>query len=124
MIHLDTSYLIRALVPHSGEHARLRDWAAAQTPLGISAISWTEFLCGPLAVQQVALAARVLGKPVAYTSADAGRAADFFNASGRRRGSLADCMVAATALGNGARLATANVKDFRRFEAAGLLLEG
>ena len=124
MIHLDTSYLIRALVPHSREHARLREWAAAQTPLGISAISWTEFRCGPLAEQQVALASQVLGEPVAYTSAEAERAAAFFNATGRRRGSLADCMVAATALEAGASLATANMKDFLRFEGAGLSLEG
>jgi predicted nucleic acid-binding protein len=124
MIHLDTSYLIRALVPHSPEDARLRGWIRAQTPLCISAICWTEFLCGPLTERQVALAVQLLGEPVAYTSANAERAAGLFNASGRRRGSLIDCMVAATALGAGASLATANVKDFRRFEAAGLNLEG
>jgi predicted nucleic acid-binding protein len=105
VIHLDTSFLIRALVRSSPQDRRLRQWLGAGEKLGISAIGWAEFLCGPLEAEAL-LAARL------------------FNASGRRRGTLVDCMIAATAIRHGALLATADEKDFRRFIAAGLTLAG
>jgi predicted nucleic acid-binding protein len=124
MIHLDTSFLIRALVGGSPQDARLRAWVRQQTRMGISAICWTEFLCGPLSDEQIELAGHLISEPVAYTDAHARPAALLFNAGGRRRGSLVDCMVAATAIGAGATLATSNPKDFRRFESAGLQIAG
>jgi predicted nucleic acid-binding protein len=51
---------------------------------------------------------------------DAGASARLFNLTGRRRGSLNDCMIAAIALRVDASVATTDVADFRRFEAAGL----
>jgi predicted nucleic acid-binding protein len=120
VIQLDTSFLIRALVRGSAEDRRLRTWLTGATPLSISAIAWTEFLCGPLAPDTVELASRVAGEQVAFTSEDAVVAAHLFNVSGRRRGTLVDCMVAATAIRGNAELATANPADFRRFEKAGL----
>jgi predicted nucleic acid-binding protein len=70
------------------------------------------------------LAARLLGEPISFIAEDAELSARLFNLSGRRRGTLADCMVAATALRLDAELATANALDFARFEAAGLRLFG
>ncbi len=122
VIHLDTNFLIMALVPGSSEDARVRGWLAARTPLGISAVSWAEFLCGPMEGDEGGLASRVLPDPVPFVAADADLAARLFVMGERRRGSLADCMIAATAIRLDAELATVNLDDFRRFGSAGLRL--
>ena len=120
MIHLDTGFLISALRRGSAEDRRLRGWLAQSEPIGISVVGWTEFLCGPVDAHDVELAARIVDEPVALLARDAGTAAELFNLAGRRRGSLNDCMIAATALRAGAAVATTNLVDFRRFEPAGL----
>ncbi|MFZ0659239.1 MAG: type II toxin-antitoxin system VapC family toxin [Candidatus Binataceae bacterium] len=117
LIHLDTSFLIRALSPNSSEDKRLRGWMADGVGLGMSVIGWTEFLCGPLEQRQLALAAAIVGQPVPFAAEDSSRTAELFNGSGRRRGSLIDCMIAAIAIRMDASLATANRADFRRFPA-------
>ena len=120
MIHLDTSFLIRALTRGSPEDRRLRAWLRKATSVGISAVSWAEFLCGPVAAEDVALAARIVGDPVEFTADDSAGTARLFNLAGRRRGSFTDCMIAAVALRVGASMATTNPDDFGRFEAVGL----
>jgi predicted nucleic acid-binding protein len=82
MIHLDTSFLVRALVADSLEGTLLRRWVAGKLPVGISAVPWTEFLCGPLTEGQTELALALLSEPAAYTAAHAQRAATLFNTSG------------------------------------------
>ena len=71
MIHLDTSFLIRALVPRSSHDRKLRKWLSEGVSVGIGAIGWAEFLCGPVEPSQAALAARFLGEPVSFTAEDA-----------------------------------------------------
>lgn len=122
MIHLDTSFLIGALARASAEDRELRGWLAAGEALRMSVIGWTEFLCRPVRAEDVILAARIVREPVTFTGPDAALTARFFNQSGRRRGSLIDCMIAATAVRAGAPLATSNPEDFRRLEPAGLRL--
>jgi predicted nucleic acid-binding protein len=124
MIHLDTGFLIRALRRGSVEDARLRAWLALSEPIGISAVGWTEFLCGPVEPHDIELASQVVSEPLALLARDAGMAAKLFNIGGRRRGSLTDCMIAAVALRAGASVATSNPADFRRFETAGLRVLG
>ena len=120
MIHLDTSFLIRAGVPGSGEDRALRRWLRASESIRVSAIVWAEFLCGPVPDFVAEETAELLGEPIAFDGIDATIAAQLFNASGRRRGSTIDCMIAAIAIRANATLATANVADFRRFASYGL----
>ena len=122
MILVDTSFLIRALVRGSSQDAKLREWLTAGEQLGMSTIVWAGFLCGPVEPHHLELVARVVPHYLPFDEPDSVLAADLFNRSGRRRGSLADCMIAATALRAEAPLATQNVSDFRRFESAGLVV--
>jgi len=122
VIHLDTSFLIRALVRGSPQDRELRRWLAQGEPVAMSSIAWAEFLCGPVELEASAAVEGFLADRVPFAEGDAVRAAGLFNASGRRRGSLLDCMIAATALRSDASLATANTSDFRPFEGDGLKL--
>jgi predicted nucleic acid-binding protein len=88
----------------------------------MSSIAWTEFLCGPVDKAAETLAAEIVTERRAFGEEQAGLAARLFNESGRRRGTLIDCMIAATALHEGAAIATANTADFRRFESSGLVI--
>lgn len=122
MILLDTSYLIRALVAGSTEDANLRAWLKRKEEIAMSAIAWAEFLCGPVTAEHIRLAQFIVGEPQALLAEDAVLAATLFNAGGRRRGSLTDSMIAATAIRLKAALATVNAKDFRRYAEHGLRL--
>jgi len=122
VIHLDTSYLVRALLAGSAQDHKLRAWIGGGEEIGISSIGWAEFLCGPLAAAQLELASRLLLVPEPFTGDDAELSARLFNLSGRRRGTLTDCMIAAIAIRRDAALATANPQDFQRLEGAGLKL--
>jgi len=90
----------------------------------MSAIAWAEFLCGPLEMGIVDLAEAVVPVRAPFGDEEAALAARLFNESGRRRGSMLDCMIGATALRAGAALATANPADFKRYLTAGLTLAG
>lgn len=120
MIHLDTGFLIRALVRNSPQDIKLRSWLRSNAELGISSVAWAEFLCGPIDQRDADLASRILPDRPPFTDKDAAEAARLFNLSGRRRGTFIDCMIAAVALGADASLATTNPDDFRRLEPAGL----
>ncbi len=86
----------------------------------MSTVVWAELLCGPLSQTEMELAAEIVGQRRDFTPEHAVIAARLFNDSGRRRGSLIDCMIAAVAIADDASIATANPEDFRRFEDSGL----
>ena len=88
----------------------------------MSVIAWSEFLCGPVDETALSLASLVVGQRLEFTEEMATISARLFNGSGRRRGTTIDCMIAAGAIAAGARVATGNPNDFRRFEAFGLTL--
>ena len=125
-IHLDTSWLIRALVPDTPEGAALREWLASDVPVRMSAVAWAEFLCGPGGSDadhvSVELARRIVRRRIPVTDREARSAARLFNAAGRRRGSLAHAMIAATAILDDARLATVDTRDFAGWRDEGLEL--
>lgn len=122
MIHLDTNYLIGAGRPASPEADQVLRWLKEGVPLAMSAIAWAEFLCGPHHGNEVSIARRMVPKIVPLERPEAVLAARLFNVSGRRRGKLHDCAIAATAIRANARLATSNRQDFRRMLRAGLQL--
>ncbi|MDG2345630.1 MAG: hypothetical protein P8M62_06215 [Opitutae bacterium] len=49
-------------------------------------------------------------------------AAELYNATGRRRGSTGDCLIASVAIDTKAELMTLNISDFKLFVPYGLLL--
>ncbi len=122
MIHLDTNFLIDALVPGSAQEAQLVGWIGAGETLGISALAWGEFLCGPLSPAAEALARRLFPDAAALERTDAEKAAEFFNLTGRRSKSYADCCIAAVAFRAQAPLATSNRDDFTPMIPHGLVL--
>lgn len=122
MIHLDTSFLIRALRRGSPEDRKMRRWIQDGEILSMSAIAWGEFLCGPLFAGDLEIATEVVEQRHDFTEEQALIAARLFNESGRRRGSLSDCMIAAAAVSHGAALATTNSADFQRLEGSGITL--
>ena len=122
MIHLDTNFLIQALVPSSAAEEKLQTWKQDGEAVAISSIAWSEFLCGPLTRNDETLAQILFPAPEPFLASDAYKAAELFNATGRRSRSLADCQIAAVALRCEARMATADAADFAPFETHGLTL--
>ena len=118
MIHLDTNFIVGLEDEDSPESAQMKRWLQDNQEVGVSCVAWAEYLCGPVAHARMLEA--LLPTPVAFDREDAAAAAVLFNATGRRSKSLRDCMIAAVAIRAKAKLATANLKDFRRFEPLGL----
>jgi predicted nucleic acid-binding protein len=121
-IHLDTSFLIRALVPGTEESIKLSGWLRERRSIAVSAFAWGEFLCGPLGEPEKKDAGRIAHRHLLVGTKEATAAAGLFKRAGRRRGSFPDCLIAATAILSGAELATSNLSDFERFTDAGLEL--
>jgi predicted nucleic acid-binding protein len=124
MIHLDTNLLVDLVTVGSTGGKAVREWLLHGETVGASAIAWSEFCNGPLSKEQKDAAFAVLDGNIAdFTWRQGEEAARLFNRSGRRRGSHADCMIAAAAMAASARLATRNAADFSRFTLHGLNLE-
>jgi predicted nucleic acid-binding protein len=122
MTFLDTNFLVFALSRGTAEDQKLRALLLANEAVGVSSIAWAEFLCGPVTPEHMKLASALFPAPEPFQAEDGVRAAELFNGTGRRRGSLADFMIAAISLRLNATLATNNVADFQRFAPWGLSL--
>jgi predicted nucleic acid-binding protein len=125
MIHLDTNYLVDLVTVGSPGGAKVLAWLTDGKSVTTCAVAWSEFCNGSLSAAQKDAAFTVLERKIAdFTWREAEEAARLFNLSGRRRGSHADCMIAAAAIISGSPLATFNSADFQRFVPFGLMLEG
>ena len=122
-LHLDTNLLIDLVTTGSPQIAVIREWLADGEKLGASAIAWSEFCNGHLTAEQKDAVFAILERRVSdFTWRQAEDASRLFHRTGRRRGSHADCMIAAAAIAAGVPVATRNVKDFERFTGFGLQL--
>ena len=123
MIHLDTNLLIDLVTAGSPHIALIRRWLQKGEQLAASAIAWSEFLNGPHTKEQKDAVLAVLEQRVIdFTREQAETASRLFHYTGRRRGSHADCMIAAAAISQGVSVATRNISDFERFTKHGLKL--
>ena len=76
--------------------------------MGLPAMTWAEFLCGPLNPGDQGFAETLFPEIEAMTPADSLIGAELFDVTGRCSRWLADCLIAATALRVSAQMATAN----------------
>lgn len=124
MIHLDTNLLIDIVTAGSPHIEVIRRWLREGEQLGTSAIAWSEFCNGPHSREQKDSVFAILQKRISdFSWKQAELASLLFHRTGRRRGSHADCMIAASAMALGVPVATRNIKDFERFVSMGLKLE-
>jgi predicted nucleic acid-binding protein len=124
VIHLDANILVDLATAHSPQVAMIRQWLREEKKLAASAIAWSEFCNGPHTREQKdAVRAILRGGIVPFTEEQAEQASKLFHFTGRRRGSHADCMIAASALCHHQAVATRNLPDFERFVPYGLRLE-
>jgi predicted nucleic acid-binding protein len=122
-IHLDTNCLIRFAGGTSKKlSAAVLGWINQGVSVEVSAMAWAEFRCGPLSDDDCILVSEILTGVIPIDREISDEAARLFNATGRRSRSLADCLIAATALRSNAQLATENREDFQPFLAHGLQL--
>ncbi|MGI8482518.1 MAG: type II toxin-antitoxin system VapC family toxin [Chthoniobacterales bacterium] len=116
LVALDSNFLIDVLVAGSPHSRNLDAWLRAGSLIQISAIAWSEYLCGPLDAERIPTARKLVRSVEPFIEEDAELASELFNRTGRRSRSHVDCMIAAHAIRRRAILATLNVQDFRRFE--------
>jgi predicted nucleic acid-binding protein len=123
MICLDANFLIGGVIEARAESRHLLAWSDAGETFCTVAPAWYEFLCGPVEPTQInAMLAFLTEGIVAFGEPQALIAARLFNAAERSRHLRVDAMIAATAIQQGARLATLNTTDFKLFAAHGLEL--
>jgi predicted nucleic acid-binding protein len=123
MIHLDTNCLVDIQSPGSRVRSLLLSKLRLGERVSCSVLVWAEYLCGPVSAEERELSWRLIEEsPAPLDTFVAELGARFFNSTGRRRGSFADCLIAATAVGHDAILMTLNNRDFVPFESLGLKL--
>lgn len=122
-LHLDTNALIALSDPSHPLFLRIEQRLREGWTTDTDAVAWHEYVRGPLLKEDRERAMLVIGNRVSdLTRPVAEKAAEWFNATGRRRASTADCLIAAACLHEDAELVTNNVDDFTPFIPHGLKL--
>lgn len=122
-ILLDTNALIALSDPSNILFETLEQLLRSGATALSCSVAWHEYVRGPLLDGDRNRALRVIeSRILPFARENAELAAKLFNNTGRRRGSTADCMIAAVAIGNDSVLLTRNISDFQRFEEHGLSL--
>jgi predicted nucleic acid-binding protein len=123
MIQLDANYLILGAIATTSQSAELQRWLSLGEETCTSAIAWMEFVTGPVGADLVGSVRQMIqDRIVPIGREEAELAASLFNLLGRKRALRYDCLIAASAIRSGARLATANRSDFSLFAPYGLAL--
>jgi predicted nucleic acid-binding protein len=102
--------------------ANVEQWIIEDRKFYCSAMTWAEFLCGPVLPEEIAAMESLLHGILPVTPELAAEGASLFRESGRRSRSLPDCIIAASAIASKAPLATLNLSDFHPFLPHGLEL--
>ncbi|MFO1530731.1 MAG: type II toxin-antitoxin system VapC family toxin [Kiritimatiellia bacterium] len=122
MICLDTSFLINALLPGSRQGRLVIQWIQEGEAVILPAVTWYEFLCGATEEETRIAKAMATGGIRAFEEVEASQSARLFKESGKPRRLRVDVMIAGTAIGLGAVLASDNRDDFAPFVPLGLRL--
>lgn len=122
-LHLDTNALIALADPTEPVVRTVRSRVEQGQLPATCAVAWHEFVRGPLLPDELLRVERVVGARVQSIHRGTSElAARLFNATGRRRASTADCLIAASAIEQDAPLLTMNTEDFQPFRPFGLNL--
>lgn len=122
-ILLDTNALIALSDPSDPLFQYTEKAIRNGTQACTSSVAWHEYVRGPLLDQDRDRALRVIESRIfSLDRRQAEVASELFNLTGRRRGSTADCLIAAYAVCHKTDLLTCNLGDFRPFVPLGLSL--
>lgn len=122
-ILLDTNALIALGDPGDALFQATEQAIRAGARACSSSVAWHEYVRGPLLDMDRGRALRVIESRIfPLERSQAEFAAELFNQTGRRRGSTADCLIAAVAVEHDAELLTRNLEDFKPFVPHGLRL--
>ena len=123
MIQLDSNFLILGTIASTPQASDLRRWLSQGEAASTSAVAWMEFVTGPAGTEVIESVRQMIEDRIIPIGRDeAELAANLFNQVGRKRALRYDCLIAATAILAGARLATSNRSDFSLFVPHGLEL--
>jgi predicted nucleic acid-binding protein len=120
-LHLDTNALIALSDPSHALFLEVERCLEKDGAVETNAVAWHEYVRGPLLPEDIDRALLIMENRVFDLSRlMAEKAAELFNATGRRRASTADCLIAAACIQHAAELLTSNVDDFIPFKVHGL----